>query len=328
MNRLKGWRAAALSSLIVLVAGGLDRPAFASAITGSWSGASVNVTFDTQTQSQQGAMVNASLAGSFPLNYEGEPLNLTPTFYQSTVSGSVGASAGGNPANLLSVTASSNAPDPGTLGHSNTTGFGSAAASWTNDAATVTAAAGSNLPNAIRLDFTLTFSGGHGFGPYSTLTATYNGRQLGYWGTDSLPDYTFGVHSNPSNLGAVDSSKVITNSAGYPGVIQDTFHIDLPLNKSGVSSPFSLSLQLSPFMGLFSNSNVDYSGLTGNIALTGVTLTDGTPLSALGDSVSLESGLILPTAAPEPASFLVWGLTALAAGAIAVRRSRSASQGC
>lgn len=226
------------------------------------------------------------------------------------------------------MTASSNAPDPGTLGYSNTTGFGTAQASWTNDAAMVTAAAGSSLPGTIRLDFTLTFSGGQGFGPYSTLTATYNGTQLGYWGSDGQPGYSPGVHSNPGNAGTVDSSKVITNSAGYPGVIQDTFHIDLPLNKSGQNAPFSLSLQLSPFMGLFSNANVDYSGLTGNIALTGVTLPDGTPLSALRDSVSFASGLVLPTPAPEPESVLVWCITVLAAGVLAVRRSRAATLVC
>lgn len=91
MNRIRGWRAAVLPSLIVFISVGLDRPALASAITSTWSGASASDTFDTQTQSQQGAMVNVSNGGSFTLNYEGSPAYPTPTYFQSTVSGNVGA---------------------------------------------------------------------------------------------------------------------------------------------------------------------------------------------------------------------------------------------
>jgi hypothetical protein len=323
----RSWITTVLLNLALFAVGVLHQPALASGITSTWSGASASVVFDTQTRSQQGATANAAAGGSYTINYEGSPAINPPMYFQSTVSGNVAASAGGNAAQLLQVTAASNAPDPGTLGYSNTTGSASATASWTNDAAIVTAPAGSNLPDAIRLNFTLTFSAPIGAGgPYATLTASYNGTQLGYYASDGN-DPALGVHSNATNAGAVDSHTV-TNSPGsnVPVAITDTFHIDLALNQSGVSAPFSLTLALSPFVGLVSNSNVDYSGLSGNIVLTGVTLADGTPLSALGDSVSFESGLGVPGVVPEPASLLVWGVIAAAASAMAVQRSRAHGQ--
>ena len=103
-------------------------------------------------------------------------------------------------------------------------------------------------------------------------------------------------------------------------MVKDTFHLDLPVDKSGISAPFSLSLHLAPYIGLVSNWPVRYSGLTGNLALTGVTLPDGTPLSSLGDTFSFESGLGAPAPVPEPASLAAWGMIAGAAGVAAARR--------
>jgi hypothetical protein len=303
----------------VVIVGGLDDAAFADA----WTGASASASIHSQSQSQQGATANAVASGSYTDNYLGSPAFQYPTYFQATVAGNLTASAGGDPSNLLSVTASSNSPNPGTLGDGIRNDGGTAAASWTNDAAIVTAPVGSNLPGAIRLNFALTFTTPSD-SPYSNLTATYNGTNLSYSGMGYMYGYSMGIYPGTSNAAAVDSSTILRDADGKPDAIKDTFHIDLPLNMSGLSAPFSLGLQLSPFIGLLSNANVSYSGLTGNIALTSVTLPDGTPLSALGDSVSFESGLILPTAAPEPSSVLVWGLAAVAV-VTAVRRSRATS---
>jgi hypothetical protein len=302
------------------------RTALGSTITSSWSGASASVYFDTQNQSQQGSTANASAGGSFTLNYEGSPAFNTPQYFQSTVTGNVAAGAGGDASTLLQVSGASNAPNPGTLGYSNGThGLGGATASWTNDAAIVTAAAGSTLPDTVRLNFTLTFTDQHGAGPEATLQATFNGTQLNYYGTDMgfypHPSEYGGIAPEPGNASAVDSSTAVVKD-GWETQVIETFHLNLPLNSLGVSNPFSLSLQLTPYVGLFSNSPVT-DGLSASIGLTSVTLPDGTPLSALGDSVSFESGLIAPTAAPEPASVLAWGIVTAAAGVAAIRRSRS-----
>jgi hypothetical protein len=88
-------------------------------------------------------------------------------------------------------------------------------------------------------------------------------------------------------------------------------------------TPFSVGVQLSPFVGLDSKSNVDYSGLTGNLALTSVTLAYGTLLAALGDTASFDSGLVLPAAIPEPASSMLWGLALAAVAMATVRRCRT-----
>jgi hypothetical protein len=51
-----------------------------------------------------------------------------------------------------------------------------------------------------------------------------------------------------------------------------------------------------------------------SLSLTGVTLPDGTPLTAAGYGVSFASGMALPEQpVPEPATFVVWGLLAVAA---------------
>lgn len=327
---------AAVVALVVSVVLGERAPVLADPIATSWSGASASVNFGQQTQSQQGATAQASTGGSLSVNYLGVPYWVGSSYTrdddQGTVTGNLAASAGSDPAHLLQVTASSNAPDPGTLeAGAGGTVAGAASASWTNDAAIVTAPAGSSLPNTIQLNFTLTFSDPHGIGPNASLTATYNGTQLSYWGSDMTAgpaaslygQPTMGLHSEPGN--AVDSSSIVS-STNWQTQLTNTFHIDLSLSQSGLSAPLSLGLQLTPTMGLYSNSPVEFSGLTANIALTSVTLPDGTPLSALGDLVSFESGLAAPTAAPEPASLLVWGLVATA-GAAAVRRRRAGAEG-
>jgi hypothetical protein len=313
MNRTNRSIAASLLGLATIIGGGMDRPARASGLTGTWSGASANVTLFSQSQSQQGATANASSSQDLNIKYAGSLATNPQIYYNASVYAGVTASAGVDPAHLLQVTASANSPNPGTLGGP-TPNNASATASWTNDAAVVTAPAGSNMPAAIRLNFTLTFSVPQVV-PYASLTATYNGTTLNY-ATNS-----FGAPYS-QNIG-VDSSSIVPGSGGSPSTLKETFHTDLALNKSGLSAPLDLSLTLMPSVGLVSNLGYSYSGLTGNLALTSVTLPDGTSLSSLGDSVSFESGLASPNVVPEPCSLIVWGLIAIAASAMAVRRSRA-----
>ena len=251
------------------------------------------------------------------IDYPGS--SVTNTWYHEDVSGNVAASAGGDPAHLLQVNASAYSPDPGVLGGPGSP-LASATASWTNDAVTVTAPVGGTLPDAIRLNLTLTFAA-PGQIPYAGLTTTYNGTTRNYSVFKGLSG-PYDIRTD--NTALVDSSTTTSNSNGSSATLKETFHIDLPLSKSGLSAPFSLGLQLSPSVGLVNGEGISYTGLTGNLALTGVTLPDGTSLAALGDSVSFESGLHLPGAVPEPASLLVWGLIAATAGMMAVRRARLA----
>jgi hypothetical protein len=324
MRPMKSPIAAVCLGLAVSVVLGEHALALADPIASSWSGASASVYFGSQSPSQQGATAQASAGGTLSVDFEGS----SGSPFQGNVTGSVAASAGSDPAHLLQVSGSSSAPDVGTVAHTYsgpTSGLGGASASWTNDAAIVTAPSGSALPGTIRLNFTLTFSDDHGIGPYANLTATFNGKQLSYSGSDwnYIPGGLsngawYGLYPNTANAGSVDSSTVTTNGH-WATKITDTFHIDLPLNQAGVSNPLSLGLQLSPYIGLVSNSNLN-SGLSANISLDSVTLPDGTSLSALGDSVSFESSLTPPMATPEPASLLLWGLVAAAGGATVVRR--------
>jgi len=94
-----------------------------------------------------------------------------------------------------------------------------------------------------------------------------------------------------------------------------TLNITLALHPNGVSDPFSLSVSSigssSPLVDALSTSS--YSSSI-SLSLTGVTLPDGTPLSAAGYSASFASGMALPEQpVPEPATVVVWGLLAAAA---------------
>jgi len=320
MNRTKRSIAASLLGLATVIGGGVDRPARASGLTGTWSGAFANVALFSQSQSQQGATANASSSQTLNINYAGSPATNPQIYYNASVYADVTASAAVDPAHFLQVTASASSPNPGTLGGPSPHDA-SATASWTNDAAVVTAPAGSNMPDAIRLNFTLTFSVPQVV-PSGSLTATYNGTTLNY-ATDNVGF----PYSQNSQSGAVDSSTIVPGSGGSPTTLKETFHTDLALNKSGVSAPLNLSLTLLPYVGLVSNFGYSYSGLTGNFALASVTLPDGASLSSLGDSVSFESGLASPNVVPEPSSLIVWGLIAIAASVTAVGRSQSVRTG-
>jgi hypothetical protein len=275
------------------------------------------VYFD-QNSSQQGTTATASAGGTEGFDYIGSD---GVTWFHQNTTGSLSASAGSDPARLLQVTASDKSPDPGLmsspgqLSNGHLSGGVTATAGWTNDSVTVTNPSGSNLPDTIRLDFALTISNTWAM-PFGTLKATYNGTTLSY-AADGMYG-SLGLRPDPSNSGKVDTSTV---AAGTDRV--DTFHIDLALDKAGHSDPFSLGLQLAPFMGLFSDSPANYKNATANLALTGITLPDGTPLSSLGDSVSFASDLTAPASVPEPQALAAWALIVASVAGFGSRRFRS-----
>ena len=308
MIRKHGWLA---TSLVVAAVGGLDRPATGSGIASSWSGASASTYYDLLSASQQGATASASSSHQgIVTDSSGYPGGPTITV---TTSGTVGATASGDPAHLLGVTASVNSGNPGEGYPLSAPDVANATASWSNDAVLVHAPAGSSLPDTIRLNFTLTFND-PGTSTYNTLTATFNG-QTDQAVSQSGISFTH-VNSSGENTvltpSSLDSSNVGTARA--PVGLKDTFHIDLPLSGTGLSAPFNLSLALNPQVGAAFEQPTMYD-LTGNLALTSVTLPDGiTTLASLGDSISFASGLTPPdpNPVPEPASLLGWALAFVA----------------
>lgn len=313
MSQEKGFSVALLLCASVAAGGAYNRPARASGIAGSWSGASASATFYSDSQSQQGATASATAGGTFNINLTRSPYDLTT--YHTTASGNAWAEAGADADHLLQVTASNSAPNPGSFGWVLSPTGASAEASWTNDAVVVTASPGSNLPDMVRLNFELTFSVPFSELPYASLRADVNGTHLSYSYDGQLGRIT------PDANNAVDSS---TGSpyrvGGSGGLFKDTFHLDLPLDKLGVSVPFSLGLHLWPVADVERNAPNHFAGLLGNLALTGVTLPDGSSLSSVGDTFAFESGLGAPAPVPEPASLAAWGLIAGIAGAAAARR--------
>lgn len=305
--------------LAVLVGAGQHRPSQASNIPAPWSGATAEVQLFGRTQSEQGPTARESASGSETAHYWGSPN--APQMLSADHSGSVTAFAGGDPAHLLNVTGSAQSPYPGTIGGPNFAGGGSATASWTDDVAVVTPQAGSSMPDAIRLNFALTFSAPNDL-PYSRLVATYNDTNLSYMAAGYYPF----IHPDPSNNLLVDSSSLVVGSGSF-STLKDTFHVDLHLDQLGRSDPFSLSLYLAPPIGLFSNQRVSVTDMMGNLALIGVTLPDGTSLASIGASVSFDSGLPWANPVPEPASVLAWGTASAVAAAMAIRRSRPAHRG-
>ena len=310
MIRKQGWLAASL----VVVVGNVDRPAWSSEIVKSWSGASASTYYNARADSQQGASASASSS------YQGIDTVTSatpggPPFIVST-SGAVAATAGDDPAHLLRVTASVNTGNAGNYHPYSAPDTAGATASWSNDAVLVRAPAGSSLPDAVRLNFTLTFNVS-GTSAYDGLTATFNGLrdQVGSQYAISFSHVDSSGVTTANLPPSVDSSNA--PATNLPGGLKDTFHVDLPVSSTGLGAPINLGLALSPQVGTAEDQPTLYN-LAGNLALTSVTLPDGTTtLASLGDSVSFASGLTPPdpNPVPEPNSLLGWALALATAGA-------------
>jgi hypothetical protein len=290
----------------------------ASGITNSWSGASASVDYFGQTQANQGATATASTGGPETQHYTGG----TGGLYSMQTTGSVQATAGGSPGSLLNVSATGySGGDPGVIGSpANPTAIGSALAQWNNDEATVTSKAGGALPDAIRLNLTLTITSPAEINR-AGLTASINGTTLNYYTTSY--GYTNSNINGPTSS-FLDSSSTTQTGPEGAGTRVDTFHIILPLNASGQSSPFNLGLNLTPDFNLYSGIwQYNMDGLGATLGLSSVTLPDGASLASMGDSVSFLSGLGSPSVVPEPATFLGWAVMIAFAGGSTAWRSRT-----
>ncbi|WP_422929273.1 hypothetical protein [Singulisphaera sp. PoT] len=319
----------------------------ASEIGESWSGASTATSFSSyqinKSDSQQGTTASSSVSSQdpTPLTNVANP-NLPYGYVRSVpTSWKIEASSSADPAHLLHVSASLNAPEyTGSLwsnGIEPPTNRTSISASWSNDVVTVSNSSGSAPPDSIRLNFTLTYATPGEITP-SGIRATYNGQQdsvsnTGVTGYTSQ-QFQHNIDGYTKLPLPIDSTTI--NNRDSPTFLTDTFHVDLHLDAKGQSDPLNLKLELTPAMTLVANSEIRFGTLAGdpvdlygNLALTSVTLPDGMPLSALGDSVTFLSGLQAPgtlaAPVPEPTTFLAWGLV-LSLGGLAKASRRRATR--
>jgi hypothetical protein len=279
----------------------------------SWQGASAIVDANGKQATDAGATAAASTYGSYTASSAGgwgQPLTIG-------ISGSGSANASGNPDNLLTAGAYLTLGATGRLTAPLSPTYPiSATASWNNDAVIVNAPPGASLPNSVQLQFKV----------------------------DLLPDSSVQASGLSTAMVKANGQTFYLDGGGYSGGIQlqpplpwpgtnagvdqdhtGTFDIKLALHPNGVSDPFSLSVSVSRATEWSTMYSVFDSGDKLSLSLTGVTLPDGTPLTAAGYGVSFASGLTLPEQpVPEPATFVLWGL--LAAGALTFRHRAVSSR--
>ncbi len=268
----------------------------------SWQGASASVDAGGKQATDSGATASANTAGSYTASYLGSMGGP----YTIGISGSGSASASGNPDNLLTAGAYLTMGDPGLMSSPLSPTYPiSATASWNNDSLIVHAPPGASLPNSVQLQFKVDLLPDNAsYGPGTDMNSAVikiNGKSITV-DSNGTTDLKF----QPAYTGW-----------SYPDQHHTaTFDINLALHPDGVSDPFSLSLSTARFIYTppFLGGSVWSSGDTIAVSLTGVTLPDGTPLSAAGYSASFASGMALPEQpVPEPATFVVWGLLAVGA---------------
>ncbi len=275
----------------------------------SWQGASASVNAGGNQATNAGATASASTGGTYTLSsaWAVGPGPSNQLSIPITSGGS--ASASGNPDNLLTASTNLKYLPTGELS-APITGPDNplqATASWNNDSLIVHAPPGASLPDSVQLQFKVNLAPGltNGY-PYQqngNLSIGINGVTTnltpGAWG-QTLGGNVGGVNLQPSS----------------PDYHQTgTFNITLALHPNGVSDPFSLSVSsIGSSWPLVSAMYTSSFSSSISLSLTGVTLPDGTPLTASGDTVSFASGMTLPEqSVPEPATVVVWGLLAAAA---------------
>ena len=282
----------------------------------TWSGASASVWGPGSSSAwpsdppTTGAVAAGSFQGSSPVtylgvNYSGGPL---PSF-TVTVHGSADAQATGRANDLLRAGATYFTPNPGTRPQViQGTDSVLATASWTGDRAQLQ---GPVPLGTLRLNFSVGLVGpNYQFGSFGGVVVEANNHTM------TLTNHFLQVQ--PFFQQGFDSLTTMT-AAGppYSNHYQATFHLDLPVNSSGLSDPFRLSLQVTPDSGLESNYAIN-SGPIGDaiLSLTSITTTDGRLLSDLGDTVTFASGMLAPGVqpVPEPSSILIIGGLVAAVG--------------
>jgi hypothetical protein len=291
-----------------------------------WAGASASATVFDRTTSQVGPTASTGGSGTRTVHYEGSP-SFNPTrYFDITVNGSASAGATGRADDLLDVSGHYNAGSPGTLGYARpVVPPVSATASWNGDRVIVAAPLGGSMPDSVRLQFALTFQAPPAYPEaiwqYGSMRLDANGQAISI-----QPSGVYAYGGGPAPMsGNFDTLKLLPTSNSSPYDYIGTFHIDLPLSGSGTSDPFQLALSSLPNTGLYSNGGY-YADQSARLALTGVTLPDGTSLATAGYGVSFASGLLGgPSPVPEPTSLACWALTALGAcWLIRHRKSRPA----
>ncbi len=289
----------------------------------TWQGASASaMAFSANPTTSQGSNASASASGSVDTIIHWSHENYASLSPPLTSGGSVSATATGNSTNLLQINTNLGVPYTGDIyGGVASQPYGIAAsASWSNDSVTIHAPQGLALPSDIRLQFSLVFNP-QGYATdqqYGTNTLSYNGHTVSLTNTGTGVVTPYAAYNFPfdtlTNNYFLDSSGLHELS----GTQTATFHIDLGLSQSGISEPFSLSLQsinaaqLVQDMGTYMTQDM-------TLSLTGVTTADGTPLQSLGYSVSFASGMAYPV--PEPATMAAWGLVSAACGLASLHRA-------
>src|SRR5208283_2921186 len=183
------------------------------------------------------------------------------------------ASASGNPDNLLTASATLNMGETGVLrapiSHSYSP---EATASWNNDAVIVHAPPGVSLPNSARLQFKVDLlpDAQRQEGAMNVAVLQINGHMIVVDWNGSTDLKFHPTLPYPGTGGGSDQQHYTA-----------TFNINLALHPDGVSDPFSLSLQTGRSIQPNTMFNW-YSGDSVSLSLTGVTLPDGTPLTAAG----------------------------------------------
>jgi hypothetical protein len=234
-----------------------------------FSGTGASAWVETLDQgSQQVGSSPAFISTSATVHYTHFGLPLIPD--QVPVSASVYAAATptAGAAYLLEVRSFASSPNPGSMvGASHPWPVTDATANWYNVAATVKNLDGSPLPGSIQLHFRVDYAPGWQnmgppWGPFGQrVDVTGPSIYLGGAGT-SLEPGEQPVQALPN------------------GLLSGTFHMDLPLSKLGLSSQFSVRIEsqlpaLQEYISLAKGSEI-------GLALTGVTLPDGTPLEEKG----------------------------------------------
>lgn len=279
------------------------------AVLNSWQGASASVDASGNQASYSGATAAANTGGDYSassIGASGQPLTIGI--------GSAGsASASGNAYNLLTASTSLSMGETGVLTAPINPSYPiGSTASWNNDALIVQATAGTALPSTVQLQFKVDLSP-------DAQTQYDNGSRVSVGVNGQVQYITPYGYGAPSTI-QLQPTQQFPGTATWPQFHQTgAFDITLALHPNGVSDPFSLSVSSGQSvqpnwwtLSIYSESSI-------SLSLTGVTLPDGTPLTAAGYGVSFASGLTLPVQpVPEPGAFVVWGL--LAAVGLTLRR--------
>jgi MYXO-CTERM domain-containing protein len=184
-----------------------------------------------------------------------------------------------------------------------------AVAYWGNVTATVQLPSGSPMPSSIRLEFQVNYS--------PSDVDAHQGLRAAYVGLTGSPMMLLPPAGSVIQDGE-QPAQVQPN-----GSLFASFHVDVPISSSGVSTrPFSVVLT-DWLPGLTPNTATSIRDAM-SVSLKGIYLPDGTSLTADGDSVTFDSaaGPIQLETAPEPATWAAWGLIG-AYGALRLRRRRA-----